>query len=247
MPLLRPSLVAVPFIAFAASCTSQPDVTGTNQPPPGSPHAVIVVPSSLNLLLGDSVQLAAFVEDSVGSTNTSQSVTWSVDPSDSPIHVSATGYVHACYPGGTAHVIATSVAAPTISGTSTVLAASTLLSPVNLWAIQDSATGAAANLNALAGTVNVLATVSQHPVPCYAVTEADLVIHRQAGDTIVARVPLDTTATDTRTITLPFQTAAAVNGAPAFPNGDYAIRVIAVISGPNAPAPSSTINVSVKN
>jgi hypothetical protein len=253
MQLFRSNMaVAGLMMAAMAGCGGR-DVTGasgTSTPPltgPGQAAHITVAPSSVAIGLGSSVQLHAYVE---GVVNGSQSVRWSLaPPSNADVFaVSDSGLVSAtCYPGGTATVVATSLADTTVAGAATVIAVPPGLSAVNLLAVNQAGTGKAATIDAVTDSIDVVTAIDPGVVPCYAVTEAELVIHRTAGDTVVARLPLDTLATAPYVIGLVFHSDATANGVPLFPNGAYSMHVAGVVSGPFAPQASSTINFTIAN
>jgi hypothetical protein len=202
-----------------------------------------VSPATSTILLGDSVQLHAYVEG-LGTGN--EGVRWS--SSSAAFTVSNTGLVVAkCYPGGTTTVVATSLADTTVAGAATIIAAPLTQPAANISAVYQAGTGQPAALDRVTDSISVVATLAPSVVPCYALTEADLVVHRAAGDTVVARLPLDTLATKPFSIGLMFHSDATVNGVPVFPNGDYAARIDALASGPVPPQRSSTVNFTVHN
>ena len=246
MHLIRSS-VAVAVVCMAAGCgrRGMTDTTGV-QPPPiglGQGAHIVVSPASSTILLGDSVQLHASVEG-LGTGN--QGVRWST--SSTAFTVSNTGLVVAkCYPGGTATVVATSLADTTVAGAGTVIADPLALPAASISGVYQAGTGEPAALDRVTDSINVVATLAPSVVPCYALTEADLVVHRAAGDTVVARLPLDTLATKPFSVGLMFRSDAKVNGVPVFPNGDYAVRIDALTSGQLPSQQSSTINLTVHN
>jgi hypothetical protein len=251
MRVFRLSVVlGVLGVAVACGGRDATSVTATEPPlvAPGQGVHVTVSPAAVSMVIGDSVRLHAYVEGFTTTAGASQAVRWSVTPDSGQFTVSDSGVVTArCYPGGTAAVVATSVWDSTVAGAATVTAMSTLQSVVSLQTITAAATGQPADLNHITGTVNVVANIATSALPCYAATRADLVIRRAGNDTVVASLPLDSLASTHYQATLAFHSDAGVNGAPAFPNGAYAVRVVVAMTGGLPPQASSTINFTIAN
>lgn len=241
---------AVPVVVLVglAACGGSANSRGVTPPPITNPPAkVIVTPASAAMGYGVHVQFHAVVEDSAGALTSDQAVGWSLTPASTTISIDDSGVVTAaCYPGGMATVVARSVADSSLTGAAQVIVAPTTAATVSIATVSDAATGGPANLDSLTDSVRVTTSVSHAQIPCVIVREADLVIHRPAGDTIVDRMPLDTMATAVQQVTLTFYSDAKAGGVAQFPNGAYAMYVD-VRSG-NWPAMrSSTINFTVHN
>lgn len=239
------SLILVAAALVVAACR-EPAWSVT---PPGShtPFSVIVGPNPLYFGFGVPYQFTATVLDSAGVPTANQAVMWSIVPSDGPISVSDSGVVLACYPGGTAIVTARSVQDTAIAGTVTVVAVSDLLPPITIVEIDQASTGAYAKLDSATDSIAVLGNAAPSTVPCHGLTDIDLVLHRASGDTVIDRVAMDSTRTTSSVVRLVLHSDATINGAPVFPNGGYALRLDAHITGILAPAPSATINITIRN
>jgi hypothetical protein len=203
---------------------------------------VSVSPSQVALAAGAEVQLVATVS---GAPGNDQRVRWSLTGSAS-VFVSPSGMLTACWPGGHASVIATSLADTTASGGADVVATSTLLGVVSIASISYSPGGAPANLDSLAGSVIVVANVAPVALACYTATEVDLVVSSAHGDTVVARQPFATPPTGPVSLSLPFNSAAATGGQAVFPNGSYAFHANAVFAG-LAPVASNMLTMTIRN
>ncbi len=151
-----------------------------------------------------------------------------------------------CYPGGTATVVARSVADTSLFGTAQAIVTSTLEATVSIASIVDAGTGQPARLDSLTDSVHVVININLSQLPCVSASEADLVIARPQGDTIVDRVALDSAGTVIRKATLTFHSDAKIGGVPQFPNGQYTMAVeMPLSSGPVQR--SSTMSFTIKN
>jgi len=241
---------AVPVVALVglAACGGSAASKGVTRPVITTPAKVIVSPASAAMGYGVHFQFHAVVEDSAGALTGDQTVDWSLTPPSTTISIDDSGVVtDACYPGGMATVVARSVADSSLTGTAQVIVAPTTAATVSIATINDAATGGPADLDSLTDSVRVTTNVSTAQVPCVIVREADLVIHRPAGDTIVDRMPLDTVATAGQTVTLTFHSDAKAEGVAQFPNGSYAMHVEVPLPGGRPTMRSSTINFTIRN
>lgn len=240
----------VPVIALVglAACGGSAASKGVTLPRMTTPTQVIVTPASVAMGFGVHVQFHAVVADSAGALTRDQAVEWSLTPPSTTISIDDSGVVtDACYPGGMATVVARSMADSSLTGTAQVIVAPTTAATVSISAVNDAATGGPANLDSLTDSVRVTTSVSTAQLPCVIVREADLVIHRPAGDTIVDRMPLDTVATAGQQVTLTFHSDAKAGGVAHFPNGAYAMYVEVPPSGGWPTMRSSTINFTIRN
>jgi hypothetical protein len=218
------------------------------RPGGGTPPArVIVTPAFVSMGFGVPVRFSAAVLDSAGTLTADQAVTWRVLPASGPATISDSGVVTwSCYPGGTARVIAASLADTTVADTAQAVVALAGTAQ-SISSIADAATGQPASLDSLTDSVRVTLGADPSQYPCAGFREADLVVARAAGDTIVDRVPLDSTSATRQTVALIFHSGAAVGGVPQFPNGPYAMYVTLQLTGNLAPVRSSGISFTIDN
>lgn len=242
--MLRTRYVAVAMATLmmgAAACS--PGSTGNAVTPPKSGVAgVIVAPSQLNVTSYAPVQFTATV---IGTGNVSQAVRWSVQPPNAAT-VTADGLVTVCYPLGKFTVVATSLQDTTIAGSASVLAVSTL-SSINIVSITRSGTTTPVSTDSIAGSVDIGATFNAGDFACHAPAEADLIVTRAAGDTVVARQTFGAGVAGPQQVLLTFRSADSTAGHPAFPNGPYQMHVGLLLTGLATPVPSSTFNITVRN
>ncbi len=147
-------------------------------------RSVTITPSNPGVLVGANRQLAASLDVDVG---TSTAVTWS-SASTSVAQVSASGMVTAVAPG-TAVIRATSVANPTVSGTTTVTVTSPtvrsiVVSPVSPTAIVGDAPQFTATLDADAGA-NTAVVWSSSNLSVATVSGTGVVTTLASGSTII--------------------------------------------------------------
>lgn len=224
--------------------TSTVTSTGTTT---GQVHSVTVSPSSVSLAIGNTVQLVASVDADAGIART---VTWATTDSTKAT-VSATGLAKAVA-SGTVVITATSTANTAVAGAATIIIAPVTAATISISTINQA--GAPANLNAVAGQLDVTLNVDQGT---QTITELDLIVHNNTAntDTTVAKYSFTssnkTTANKTSApITMSFNTAAfnSTTGVVSFINGTYSIKAQAVVAGSSGQAPvSSTINYTLTN
>ncbi|MHB1862789.1 MAG: Ig-like domain-containing protein [Gemmatimonadaceae bacterium] len=242
MQFTRSFAVMITALIGAAACS--PGSTGNSITPPKSGvTGVIVAPGQLNVISDAPVQFTATV---IGSSNVSQAVRWSVQPPNAAT-VTADGLVTVCYPPGVKFtVIATSLQDTTIAGSASVLAVSTL-SSFSIVSITRSGTTAPVSTDSIAGAVDIGAAFNAGDFTCHAPAEADLIVTRTAGDTVVARQTFGAGVAGPQQVLLTFRSADSTAGHPAFPNGPYRMHVGLLLTGLTAPVPSSTFNITVRN
>lgn len=241
MPRTRYFAVAMAALMGAAACS--PGRTGSSITPPKSGvSGVIVAPGQLNVIADAPVQFTATV---IGTGNVSQAVRWSVQP-PSAATVTADGLVTVCYPFSKFTVIATSLQDTTVSGSASVLAVSDLPG-ITIASITRTGTTTPVSTDSIVGSVDVGLTFNASDFACHAPAEADLIVTRAAGDTVVARQTFGAGVAGPQQVLVTFRSADSTAGHPAFPNGPYQMHVGLVLTGLIAPLPSSTFNITVRN
>ncbi|HVA58599.1 MAG TPA: Ig-like domain-containing protein [Gemmatimonadaceae bacterium] len=241
--MLRTRHVAVTMATLMGAAACSPGSTGNAITPPKSGvTAVIVAPGQLNVISDAPVQFTAMV---IGTGNVSQAVRWSVQPPNAAT-VTADGLVTVCFPASKFTVVATSLQDTTVSGLASVLAVSTLPG-ISIASITRSGTTTPATTDSIAGSVDIGATFNASGFACHAPTEADLIVTRAAGDTVVARQTFGAGVAGPQQVLLTFRSADSTAGHPAFPNGPYQMHVGLLLTGLATPVPSSTFNITVRN
>ncbi|MDE3150702.1 MAG: Ig-like domain-containing protein [Gemmatimonadota bacterium] len=238
-------------IAGLTACGDKVTVSAPNQGSSSTAtpvvHSVTVSPSSVSLKIGETVQLVATVDADAGLART---VTWKSGDSNKAT-VSSSGLVSAVA-SGTVVITATSTADATVAGAATIIVAPVTAATISIASIDQG--GVPANLNAVAGQLDVTLNVDQGT---QTITELDLIVHSNATnkDTTVAKYTFTSSnkaagSKSSAPITMSFNTAAfnATSGAVSFVNGSYTIKAQAVVAGSSGQAPvSSTINYTVNN
>ncbi|MHB1862738.1 MAG: hypothetical protein ACYCVL_07180 [Gemmatimonadaceae bacterium] len=142
-----------------------------------------------------------------------------------------------------------------MSGAATIIVAPVTLATISIASINQG--GVPANLNAVAGQLDVTLNVDQGT---QSITQLALIVHNNAAntDTTVAtynftssnKVPASGASKTSAPITMSFNTAAfrPDSGMVSFVNGSYTIKAQATVAGSSGQAPvSSTINYALNN
>ncbi|HZY03426.1 MAG TPA: hypothetical protein VFF02_07980 [Anaeromyxobacteraceae bacterium] len=213
------------------ACSAEVTPTGG-----AAPNAVVVQvePPSAQVLPGGSVGFAAVV---TGTANTA--VTWSVQEGSAGGSVTTGGAYTAPGSAGTYHVVATSQADPTVTGSATVTV--TLVPVVAVTISPQTATVAAGGTRTftatVTGTTNTAVTWSvQEASGCGSVTQAGVYTAPAAAATchVVARSNADATKSDVATVTVtapPPPVAVAVSPASAATNSCQGLTFTATVTG----------------
>jgi hypothetical protein len=163
---------------------------------------VVITPPSANLNVGDRLTFVASVFAGAGQRN--RSVTWKSSNVAVATVNPSTGEVTALG-GGTANIVATSVADTTVKATAALTVGSILIGPSISTISQD---GKPAVLSNISGTIDVVVNLPGG-LPSY--SAVGLLLSCAGTDTMVATQTVATTAS-AQSITLSFNTAAYKNG-----------------------------------
>ncbi len=241
-------VVAVVGAVGLGACGGSGVNRGVTLPIVSVPAKVIVTPASVTVAPGASTEFSALVEDSAGASAVDQAVHWSLTPPSAAIAISDSGTITpSCNAAGTWTVVATSAVDSAVSGMAQVVVPAMSAVGVSIASIVEAVTGQPANLDSVTDSLQITTGAIHAIAPCQVAREADLVVSRPEGDTVVDRVPLDTTAAADQFATLTFHSDAKVGGVAQFPNGQYAMAVDLILAASATPAQSSTIQFTVKN
>jgi Big-like domain-containing protein len=245
--VVRSTFVLGVFAFAAATATACGDKVNVTQPAKDTSVQSVTVspPGPVPLKVGDKVTFSASVQGGADLTN--RAVTWK---SSAPTIASVdnTGLVTALA-GGTASIIATSVANTAISGAAVVTVAASVPATVTIGQINQTVCTAANSCTSVPATLSNVAnqldvTLNVDP-GTQTISEVDLVMNctgagNSGQDTVVARqtlgsgdvAPLAVEAASSP-VTLSFNTAAfnATTGVVAFRNGQCTLKAKALTSG----------------